>query len=109
MSAMSQDDEPKSFRIVSFAPQVARGLVRDQTTRRWTIFVTLLVAMLMLFAGTTFLQALLSPREHPGWFIVFWLLCAWLTLTALFLAIFDILIVRAQSRAARRELSESLK
>lgn len=105
---MTQDDEPKNFRIISIAPQVARGLIRDQTTRRWAMFITLLVAMLMLFAGTTLLQALLSPREHPAWFIIFWLVCTWLTLTALFLAIFDMLLVRAQSRAAARELRESL-
>ena len=30
------------------------------------MFITLVVAMLMVFLGTTFLQPLLSPREHPG-------------------------------------------
>ena len=98
----------KNLRIGSFAAHSARGLIRDQTMRRWAMFATLLVAMLLAFAGSTFLQPLLSPREHPGWFILFWLACAWLTLTALFLAFFDLLIVRAQSRAAKRHLRDSL-
>jgi hypothetical protein len=72
------------------------------------MFITLVIAMLMLFFGTTFLQPLLSPREHPGWFLLFWLACAWLTLTALFLALFDLLMLRAQGRAARKTLGEKL-
>lgn len=73
------------------------------------MFVTVLVAMLMLFAGSTFLEPLLAPREHPVWFILFWLVCAWFTLTALGLALFDLLIVRAQARAAKRELREKFE
>jgi hypothetical protein len=34
--------------------------------------------------------------------------CAWLTLTALLLALFDLLMLRAQDRAARKILSEKL-
>ena len=99
----------KKLRIGPFAAHSARGLIRDQTTRRWAMFATLLAAMVMLFLGSTFLQPLLNAREHPGWFILFWLACAWLTLSALGLAIFDLLLVRAQSRAAKRELRETLK
>jgi len=104
----SMADEPARLRIVSFAIHSARGVIRDQSTRRWVMFITLLVAMLMLFCGTTFLQPLLSPREHPGWFLFFWVTCAWLTLTAFLLALFDLLMVRAQDRAARRILREKL-
>lgn len=101
-------DEPARLRIVSFAIHSARGLIRDQAMRRRVMFLTLLVAMLMLFCGTTFLQPLLLPREHPGWFLLFWVACAWLTLTAFLLALFDLLMVRAQNRAARRVLREKL-
>ena len=101
-------DEPARLRIVSFAINSARGVIRDQSTRRWVMFIALLVAMLMLFSGTTFLQPLLSPREHSGWFLLFWVTCAWLTLTAFLLALFDLLMVRAQDRAARRILREKL-
>jgi hypothetical protein len=96
----------KNLRIGSFAAHSARGLIRDQTTRRWAMFVALLVAMVMLFLGSTFLQGILSPHEHPGWFVLFWLGCAWLTLTALLLALFDLLMTRARSRGAKRELRE---
>ena len=72
------------------------------------MFITLVVAMFMLFFGTTFLQPLLSPREHPGWFLLFWLACAWLTLTALLLALFDLLMLRAQDRATRKILRQKV-
>jgi len=101
-------DEPARLRIVSFAIQSARGVIRDQSTRRRVMFITLVVAMFMLFFGTTFLQPLLSPREHPGWFLLFWLACAWLTLTALLLALFDLLMLRTQDRTTRKSLREKL-
>ena len=101
-------DEPARLRIVSFAIHSARGVIRDQSTRRWVMFITLVIAMLMLFFGTTFLQTLLSPREHPGWFILFWVACAWLTLTAFLLALFDLLMMRAQDRTARKIFREKL-
>src|SRR5205085_1701856 len=97
-------EEPARLKIVSFAIHSARGVIRDQSTRRWAMFVTLIVAMVMLFLGATLLQPFLSPREHPRWFIFFWLACAWFTLTALLLALFDLLMVRAQDRAARKTL-----
>src|SRR5207249_248480 len=104
----SMADEPPRLRIVSFAIHSARGLIRDQSTRRWAMFITLVVAMFMLFFGSTFLQPLLSPREHPGWFVFFWVTCAWLTITSLLLALFDLLILRVQDRAARKILREKL-
>ena len=103
----SMADEPPRLRIVSFAIHSARGLVRDQTMRRWAMFIALVVAMFMVFLGTTFLQPLLS--SHPGWFVFFWVTCAWFTLTALLLALFDLLILRVQDRAARKVLREKLK
>jgi hypothetical protein len=104
----SMADEPARLRIVSFAIHSARGVIRDQSTRRWVMFITLVIAMLMLFSGTTFLQPLLTPREHWGWFLLFWLACAWLTLTALLLALFDLLMLRAQDRGARKILNKKL-
>lgn len=68
------------------------------------MFVVLIAAMLLLFGGTTFLESLLSPDEHPGWFVLYWIACGWLTFTALLLAIFDLLIVRLQGRATRKTL-----
>ena len=97
------------LRIGSFAIHATRGVIHNQTMRRWLMFGTLLAAMLLAFVGSTFLEGTISAREHPVWFILFWIACAWLTITALLLAIFDLLLVRAQSRAARRALQEKLK
>jgi hypothetical protein len=66
------------------------------------MFVLLVAALILLISGSTFLQSMLNPREHPAWFILFWLICAWLTLTAMLLAIFDLLTLRLEARIAQR-------
>ncbi|MEY2492853.1 MAG: hypothetical protein QOH24_1804 [Verrucomicrobiota bacterium] len=103
---MDSPENHGSLRIVSFALHATRGVIRDRSTRRWTMFAVLIVAMVLLFGGTTFLQPFLSPREHPAWFILFWLACAWLTLLALLLAVFDLLMARIQARSCRRVLRQ---
>jgi hypothetical protein len=105
---MDGHGDHRPLRIVSFAVHATRGIIRDQSTRRWTMFGALLVAMILLFGGTTFLQPFLSPRDHLAWFILFWLACAWLTLLALLLALFDLLMVRIQARSNRRVLRQEL-
>src|SRR5207302_10281953 len=104
----SMADEPARLRILSFAIHSARGVIRDQSTRRRVMFTTLVMAMLMLFFGTTFLQTLLSPRDHPGCFILFWVACASLTLTAFLLALLGLLMMRAQYPPALKIFRESL-
>ena len=94
----------KSFWIPSFAAHSSRGLIRDQGARRKMMFASIAIAVLMAAAGSTLLREVLNPREHPVWFIFFWLACAWLTVLAVLLAVFDLLIARAQGRAARRAL-----
>jgi hypothetical protein len=101
---MENRPEEKSLEKISFSAQVARGLIRNQRTRRWAMFVVLVVAMLMVFIGSTFLQEPLNPREHVGWFLLFWGACAWLTITVLLLAMFDMLALRRDARLARTEL-----
>jgi protein-S-isoprenylcysteine O-methyltransferase Ste14 len=103
-----QMDEPpeKTLRTVSFVVHATRGLIRDQNMRRKTMFVLLVVALVLLFSGSTFLAPLINPHAHPGWFIFFWFVCAWLTLTALFLAVFDMLVIRLHGRKAERTLRE---
>lgn len=102
------EEREKKLRISSFALHAARGMIRDQKMRRNTMFILLLVALLLLFSGSTFLQAMLSPREHPVAFILFWFVCVWLTFTAFLLAIFDILLVRVQRRKLERTLRAGL-
>ena len=97
-------DEPpeKPLRTASFAVHATRGVIRDQTARRKTMFVLLVVALVLLFAGSTLLHSILNPRAHPVWFVFYWLVCGWLTVTAMLLALFDLLVVRAQARKAER-------
>ena len=101
-------DEPpgKPLRAVSFVVHATRGVIRDQNVRRKTMFILLVIALVLLFSGSTFLAGLINPREHPGWFIFFWAVCAWITLTAMLLAIFDLLMVRFHGRRAERSLRE---
>jgi protein-S-isoprenylcysteine O-methyltransferase Ste14 len=98
----------KKLRFASFAMHAARGLVRDQNTRRKTMFIVTIVALILLFAGSTFLAPMLDHHLRPGWFIFYWLVCAWITVTAALLAIFDLLLVRAQGRAEKRSLAEKI-
>jgi FtsH-binding integral membrane protein len=99
----------KELRATSFVIHATRGVIRDHKTRRKAMFVLLIIAMVLLLAGATFLQSPLNPREHPFGFILFWLACAWLTFTAMLLAVFDMLIVRLEARRAERILRETLK
>jgi cobalamin synthase len=94
----------KSFWMAPFAAHASRGLIRDQAARRKMMLVSLGVAGGLAVVGSTFLKDVLNPREHPVWFILFWLACAWMTVLAVLLALFDMLAVRAQARAAEREL-----
>jgi hypothetical protein len=96
--------EERNLRTVSFVVHATRGVIRDQSTRRKAMFLSLLLSLLLAIAGSTFLARYLTPREHPVWFIVFWLVCAWLTVLAILLALFDLLMVRAEARAAKKAL-----
>ena len=99
----------RGLRISSFAAHAARGLLRDQTMRRKTMFWTVIVALVMLFCGATFLAPVLDPKTRPGWFIFYWLACAWVTVTVVLLAIFDLLLVRVQARDEKRVLARKIE
>lgn len=105
---MENRPDQKSLRVAPFAAYAARGLIRDPTTRRRTMFGVLIGAVLMLVAGSTFLRGRLDPHEHVIWFLVFWLACAWMTVTAMLLAVFDLISVRREERAARRAFRDAL-
>jgi hypothetical protein len=83
-------------------------LLRDQRSRRKTMAISLVVALVLLVAGLTVLRPWLDPHEHPWRFILFWLACAWETVLVLLLALFDLLLIRAQARAARKAFREEL-
>jgi protein-S-isoprenylcysteine O-methyltransferase Ste14 len=105
------DNSPneKSLQTTSFVVHATRGVIRDQRVRRKMMLVLLVGAVVLLLCGLTFLQPALSPHEHPWRVIIFWIACIWLTLTALLLAIFDLLMVRMEARRAERALRESLR
>ena len=69
----------------------------------------LIAAILLMISGSTLLQTPLDPHTRPVWFLFFWLLCAWLTATAILLAIFDLLMVRIQARRIERQLREGME
>ena len=91
-----------------FIIQVSKGLIRDQRARRTLMFYSVLVALVLLFAGSTFLWSLLSPHDHPFLFIAYWVGCAWITLLALLLAFYDMVKVRGEARRERRRIEREL-
>jgi uncharacterized membrane protein len=106
---METPPKEKNLETVSFVVHATRGVIRDQRTRRKAMVVLLALAVLMLLAGFTVFQSALNPRDHPWFVILFWIVCVWLTFTALLLALFDLLIIRWQTRRAQRALREKLE
>lgn len=104
MTNNSPEDKP--LRTTSFVIHATRGVIRDQTLRRKTMFVLILIALLLLISGFTFLQSSLNPREHLLWFGFYWVICLWFTLTAMLLALFDLLTVRREARKERQMLNK---
>lgn len=70
--------------------------------------VTVVVALVLLVTGLTVLRPWLNPHEHPARFILFWLACAWETMLVILLALYDLLLMRAQEREARNALREEM-
>jgi hypothetical protein len=105
------EDRPpeKRLRVAPFAIHATRGLLRDQKSRRRTMAVSIAVALFLLVTGLTVFRSWLDPHEHPWRFIFFWLACAWETVLAILLALFDLLLMRAQERAARKALREQMQ
>jgi hypothetical protein len=101
--------DKKRLRTTSFVVHAARGVVRDQNTRRKAMLSLLALALLWLISGFTFLQPALNPQEHPWRVILFWIVCIWLTFTAMLLALFDLLVLRLEARRAERALREKLE
>ena len=102
------DGEPpeKRFWMVPFSIHATRGLLRDRYARRKTISISVVVAVVMLTAGLTILRPWLEPHQHPFRFVLFWLVCAWMTVLVLLLALFDLLLIRAQARDARKTIQK---
>ena len=108
-SPETMQDPEKPLQTTSFVIHATRGVIRDQSMRRKTMAVLLIAALVFLIGGSTFLQPALNPHEHPWWFISFWVICAWLAITAILLAIFDMLAIKRDERAAEKQLRQELR
>ena len=96
----------KRLEAVPFTVHATRGVIRDPSSRRKMMAITIAVSLILLVAGLTVLRSALDPHEHPARFIIFWFACGWITVTALLLALLDILLVRTAARRARQALRE---
>lgn len=90
------------MRGLKFILAYTLGVIRDSRLRRQFMFYALVVALLLLFAGTTFLET--SLRQHYLILAGYWFVCVWLTLAALLLALYDMVAIRAAARRERRKL-----
>lgn len=106
------NDEPppndRKLRFISFAIHATRGTLRNRQTRCQVMFWIVIAAVVMLVLGATFLVPVLDPRVRPGRFIFYWAACAWITVTAVLLAILDLLMVRAEAREEKRRLARAI-
>ena len=93
-------------KIPAVAFAMARSIAGDQSARRRALFRMTLGACVALFLGAT----LFSPylEQHRWLFVFYWLGVAWLTLTIVLVAVYDVLAVLAEGRRARRELERRL-
>ena len=71
--------------------------------------ITLVIAVILTIAGLTVLRPWLDPHEHPWRFILYWLACAWEIVLVLLLALYDLLLVRAQTRGTKKLLEHQFR
>jgi predicted MFS family arabinose efflux permease len=98
----------KRFEMAPFTIHATRGLLRDQKMRRIMMAISVVLAVIMLVTGLTIFRPWLHPHEHPWRFVFFWFACAWQTVLAVLLALLDLLLAKAEARAARKALREQV-
>lgn len=79
---------------------ISRAIASDQLVRRKTMFIILVAALGMLFVGAFGLWEFFV--DHPLFFAIYWLVCGWLVITSILLAIYDMLQVLRHAREARQ-------
>jgi uncharacterized membrane protein YbhN (UPF0104 family) len=87
-----------------FIIQVCKGMIRHHRARRTLMFYSVLIAIILVFAGATVLWPLL--REHPFLFLGYWAGCVWITVLAVLLALYDMAKVREEGRRERQRLRD---
>ncbi|MFN2623933.1 MAG: hypothetical protein ABR611_13930 [Chthoniobacterales bacterium] len=98
----------KRLEVAPFAVHATRGVLRDPKARRKTMALLLAGAVVLIALGLFGAKTWLEPHEHPVRFISFWFACGWITLTALLLALLDLLVLRTAARQARKALREEM-
>jgi uncharacterized membrane protein len=97
-------------RFLQLVIGIATGIALSQAQRRRVMFVLTLGSIIMLFGGTFLLWG--SFVKHPLFFAVYWLVCVWIVICVLLLAIYDLLQVMRRGReeraAARRNIFKDL-
>ena len=93
---------PSPASVLKLILQISKGLIRDARARRTLMFYGVLIAIVVLFIGAVVIDGWL--RERPLLFVIYWAACAWLTLLSVLLAVFDMLLVRAEARRQRKRL-----
>jgi predicted MFS family arabinose efflux permease len=96
-------EEPKQLNIAPFAADSARGVIRDRKTRRMTMLGAVAVALVFLGCAVV-----IDAHEHLLIAVLCWFACAWMTVLAVLLAIYDLLAVRRENRATRENLQRQL-
>jgi len=87
---------------LSWVRRFARFMMMRQAARRSAMFYLLTAALgFVLVGGILFPDWL---RARPMFFLIFWLICASLTMIAMVLACLDLILVRVASRVAQRAL-----
>ncbi len=86
---------------------LTRGLLFDARQRRQLMIYVIAAALgLTVVGGTVGFETL---RGNLWVFAAYWLLCAFLTLLAVLLAIYDLLMLRLLARRAQRELDARMQ
>jgi hypothetical protein len=89
---------------------IAAGIAHSQRQRRGAMFALTLAALGTVFIGIFPFWNLFAA--HPLFFAIYWLVCVWLVICVLLLAIYDLLMVMRRGReehaAARREIFKDI-
>ena len=95
--------------MARFTIQATRGLIRDAQMRRRTITLLLGLALTMVAVGLFAPGSWLDPHDHPARFLLYWFACGWLTVTAVLLALLDLLMLRVAARRERKALRKEME
>lgn len=101
---MSQRPPNRKLSPIELCLSIATGILHDAVQRRKAMFTIVLAALVLLFIGSTLLAGWL--RAHPWVFLFFWLGVAWLTLTSILLAIYDMLMMRKRGASEIKRLRQ---